>query len=90
MSECDNCIMNFREDCSGIDCVQIRIAMNDHDKQIRDEVIDEFAHELKETFNQETPSNMSCYEKYFALDDCRMWVDIIANMMKGEQNDGQE
>lgn len=40
MSDCDNCIMNFREDCSGIDCVQIRIAMNNHDKQIRDEVIE--------------------------------------------------
>lgn len=59
----------------------------EHDKQIMNEAIEEFAHELKETFNQETPSNMSCYEKYFALDDCRMWIDIIANIMKGEQNE---
>lgn len=47
MSECDNCIMNFREDCSGIDCVQISIAINDHDKQVRDEVIDELLQQVE-------------------------------------------
>lgn len=48
----------------------------------REDVIDEFAHALKETFNNEFPSNYHCTQPYFTLDNVRVLVDLVAKEQK--------
>lgn len=62
-------------------------AQSDLDKykaQIRAEVIDELAHELKETFNCQLPSNYSSTQPFFTLDNVRALVNIVVREHKGE------
>lgn len=54
-------------------------------QQIRAEAIDKFAHILKETFNNEFPSNYHCTQPYFTLDNVRVLTDAVAKEVK-EQN----
>lgn len=57
-------------------------------KEIRAKAIDEFAHQLKETLNQEFPSNYESTRPYFSLENARLSVDEIAEQMKaGEENE---
>lgn len=44
---------------------------------IRAEAIEEFAHELKETFNSEFPLDFISTEPFFTLDDVRGIVDRV-------------
>lgn len=53
-------------------------------EQGRADAIDEFAHALKETFNNEFPSNYHCTQPYFTLDNVRVLVDLVVK----EQNNG--
>lgn len=48
-----------------------------HDK----EKIQMFAHNLKETFNQEFPSNYPSTKPYFTLENVRKLVDEVAKEM---------
>jgi len=52
--------------------------------QIRADAIDEFAHSLKETFNNEYPSNYHCTKPYFTLDNVRVLVDLVAKEQKND------
>ena len=47
-----------------------------------------FSHELKECFNRETPRDIDENTAYFALDDVRMWIDVIAEEMKKDKGGG--
>ena len=42
----------------------------------------EFAHELKETFNNETPSNYASTQPFFTLDNVRALVDMTLKEQK--------
>lgn len=57
-------------------------------KEIRAKAIDEFAHQLKETLNQEFPSNYESTRPYFSLENARLSVDEIAEQMKAGGIDG--
>ena len=48
----------------------------------RADAIEEFAHALKETFNNEFPSNYHCTKPYFTLDNVRVLVDLVAKEQK--------
>lgn len=52
-------------------------------QKIRANTIDEFAHQLKETLNQEFPSNYESTRPYFSLENARLSVDDVAEQMKG-------
>lgn len=56
--------------------------MEEHDKEIRAKAIDEFAHQLKETLNQEFPSNYESTKSFFTLENARLIVDDVAEQMK--------
>lgn len=49
---------------------------------VRNKAIDEFAHQLKETLNQEFPSNYESTRPYFSLENARLIVDDVAEQMK--------
>jgi hypothetical protein len=51
-------------------------------------VIDEFAHQLKENLNQEFPSNYESTRPYFSLENARLIVDDVAEQMKAGGIDG--
>ena len=51
-------------------------------QQGRTDAIEEFAHALKETFNNEFPSNYHCTKPYFTLDNVRVLVDLVAKEQK--------
>lgn len=51
-------------------------------KRIRDTAIDEFARQLKESLNQEFPSNYESTKPFFALENARVIVDDVAEQMK--------
>lgn len=51
---------------------------------VRNNAIDEFAHQLKETLNQEFPSNYESTRPYFSLENARLSVDEIAEQMRKE------
>lgn len=55
-----------------------------HDKHLRNDVIDEFAHELRETLNQEFPLNYESTRPFFTLENARIIVTKIAEQLKGE------
>lgn len=65
------------------DCVDT----SEHDAKVRAEAIDEFAHALKETFNNEFPSNYHCTKPYFTLDNVRALVDLAAKEQKNDNTD---
>lgn len=75
---------------NNMDCVYIdgikpnnqHFNLVEHDKQIRADAIDEIAHKLKETFNNEFPSNYHCTRPYFTLDNVRVLVDAVAKEQK--------
>lgn len=50
--------------------------------KIRADAIEEFAHALKETFNNEFPSNYHCTQPYFTLDNVRVLIDLVAKEQK--------
>ena len=54
----------------------------EHDAEIRAKAIDEFARQLKESLNQEFPSNYESTRPYFSLENARLLVDEIAKQMK--------
>ena len=56
-------------------------------KKIVETIIDEFAHKLKEAFNNEFPIDLHCIEKFFSLDDVRIMVDRVSRQMKEEKHD---
>lgn len=41
------------------------------------DAIEEFAHTLKEAFNNEFPSNYHCTQPYFTLDNVRVLIDCV-------------
>lgn len=51
----------------------------------RRDVLEEFAHELKETLNQEFPKNYPSVKPYFTLDNARILVDAVAHQMYGSR-----
>ena len=63
-----------------VECLEL--ALVEYDKEIRAKAIDEFAHQLKETLNQEFPSNYESTRPYFSLENARLSVDDIAEQMK--------
>lgn len=52
--------------------------------EARADAVEKFAHELKETFNSEFPSNYSCTKPYFTLGNARLLVDMVAKEQKNE------
>lgn len=50
----------------------------------RADAIEEFAHSLKETFNNEFPSNYHCTQPYFTLDNVRVLTDLVAKEQKND------
>lgn len=46
--------------------------LEEHDKQI----MADFAHDLKETFNNEIPSNYASTQPFFTLENARALVDM--------------
>lgn len=87
LSQCDKCgnrnVMCFA--CN--DNKHYREWKYSHDRTIRNIAIDEFAHQLKETFNQEFPSDYESTKQYFTLENARMIVDEIAEQLKGGSDD---
>lgn len=53
-------------------------------QKIRANTIDEFAHQLKETLNQEFPRNYESTRPYFSLENARLIVDDVAEQMRKE------
>ena len=49
---------------------------------VRNNAIDEFAHQFKENLNQEFPSNYESTRPYFSLENARLLVDEIAEQLK--------
>lgn len=43
---------------------------------LKQQIRTEFAHELKETFNNETPSNYASTQPFFTLENVRALVDM--------------
>lgn len=56
-----------------------------HDREMKAKIIDEFAHELKETFNGEFPLCFYSSTQYFSLDVVRNLVDVMAKQQKEER-----
>lgn len=54
----------------------------------RAKTIDEFARQLKESLNQEFPSNYESTKPFFALENARLIVDDVAEQMKAGGIDG--
>lgn len=55
---------------------------------VRNKAIDEFTHQLKETLNQEFPSNYESTRPYFSLENARLIIDDVAEQMKAGGIDG--
>lgn len=55
---------------------------------VRNNAIDEFAHQFKENLNQEFPRNYESTRPYFSLENARLLVDEIAEQMKAGGIDG--
>ena len=89
MSDCDNCIMNFREDCSGIDCISVRIAMAEHDKQICDGVISEILKqvEFEEKWLSDAWKDNGYNYSSRDVDIAFSGIKHKLRQMKGEQNE---
>lgn len=51
-------------------------------ENVRNKAIDEFAHALKETYNNEFPRNYHCTQPYFTLDNVRVLVDLVGKEQK--------
>lgn len=69
-------------------CFRDKIA--EHEKRIRAKVIEEYKHNLKETFNNEFPTNFHCTKPYFTLDNVRVLTDAVAREMKEQNNDSRK
>lgn len=54
--------------------------LDGHDKELLDNV----AHELKETFNNECPINYTSTQPFFTLENVRTLVDMVIKDMKAE------
>lgn len=65
------------------ECLINNAYKNGYDKG-RADAIDEFAHALKETFNNEFPNNYHCTKPYFTLDNVRVLVDLVAKEQNNE------
>lgn len=50
--------------------------------KVKEETILEFAHQLKESLNQEFPSNYDSTRPYFTLENARIIVDDVAKIVK--------
>lgn len=57
------------------------------EKQIRADAIEEYKHNLKETFNNEFPINYHSTQPYFTLDNVRVLTDAVAREMKEKKNE---
>ena len=66
----------------------INATMDLLENEIRAKAIDEFAHQLKESLNQEFPRNYESTRPYFSLENARLLVDEIAEQMKAGGIDG--
>lgn len=54
-------------------------------EDIRADAIEEYKHNLKETFNNEFPINYHSTQPYFTLDNVRVLADAVAREMKEQK-----
>lgn len=76
------------ENCELVDCRECASnILAEYEQKIRAEAFDEYKHNLKETFNNEFPSNYHCTQPYFTLDNVRVLADAVAMEMKEKKNE---
>ena len=83
MDECSIC--KYRKPCENLNYLDVANTCSDlrkFVKEIRADAIEEFAHALKETFNNEFPSNYHCTQPYFTLDNVRVLIDCVVKEQK--------
>lgn len=80
-------VMDEENDCKHWEKETKWDLQREHEKRIRAEVIEEYKHNLKETFNNEFPTNFHCTKPYFTLDNVRVLTDAVAREMKEQNND---
>lgn len=75
---------NYNGQITDEECQELLEKLKGHDKHLRNDVIDEFAHKLRETLNQEFPLNYESTRPFFTLENARIIVTKIAEQLKGE------
>lgn len=84
MSREETMMDKLNENCSNMGCPKHNNCDLCMYEMGRADAIEEFAHALKETFNNEFPSNYHCTQPYFTLDNVRVLVDLVSKEQKNE------